>query len=100
MTNRPIQAGEVGRELLFSQLNVDWADLGHTIKLHVTLKDSGVTNTYNMSAVASFPLQGKILTTAEMFPDAGTYRVQVVSYDGTDPALRSEMGTIVVADND
>lgn len=100
MTNRPIQAGEVGRELLFSSLNVDWAALGHTIKLHVTLKDSGVTSIYNMSAVASFPLQGKISTTAVMFPDPGAYRVQVVSYDGSDPALRSEMGTIVVADNE
>lgn len=97
--SRPIQAGEVGRELLFTRLNVDWAGLGHTLKLHVTKKDTSVTDTYNMSAVSGAPYQGKILTTSVMFPTSGTYRIQVVSYSGSDPQLRSEMGTINVSDN-
>lgn len=98
--SRPLQAGEAGRILLFNKLNFDWADAGHTCKLHVTLKDSGVTNIYGpMDAVVGFPLQAQITTTADMFPDPGSYRVQVVTYLGGDIQLRSEMDTIPVAKN-
>ncbi len=97
--SRALQAGEVGRVITATNLGVDWADLGYTLKLHI-INPSGTLSTDNaMSAVGGSPLEAQITTTATMFPTAGTYRVQVVGYDGASTTLRSEMGTIVVLGN-
>lgn len=97
--SRPLQAGEVGRVITATDLGVDWAGLGYTLKLHI-INSSGTLSTDNsMVAVGGSPMEAEITTTATMFPTAGTYRVQVVAYSGATTTLRSEMASIVVLGN-
>lgn len=98
--SRPIQAGEAGRDLYFTNLNIDWDAAGYTLKLELTHKDTGATGEYDLEAVPDMPEQAKVATTALMFPLHGTYRAQVVAYSGATPMLRSTVESIVVLNNE
>lgn len=97
-----IQAGEADKPIRCPDLKLDWAAAYDAIKLVITKEDvnAGVATGYDMSPIIGMPYQAQLLTTPEMFPIEGEYRVQVVTYLADVPKRRSEMATLVVKGNE
>lgn len=91
-----LHAGEAGKVLIVD-VGWDWAGYGHTMKLHIT-KDNGTPLVMSASAHA-VPTLCTVTTNANTFPVKGEYRVQGVSYIGSDPMIRSDVVSLFVLGN-
>lgn len=88
-TGRPIVAGEEDRSITFTEIGVDWAGEGYTLKLRVTDPDC-VAVEYTLDAVVGETEQGKLSNINGVFVQSGIYTLKLICYVGTDSKLISE----------
>jgi len=90
ITGRPIVAGEKDRTILFTNLGLDWAGAGYTLKLRVTNSDGDPPTDYDLDAVVGEDEQAELPSTEDVFPDAGYYTLKLIALTGADERVLAE----------
>ncbi|HQR07037.1 MAG TPA: hypothetical protein PLN21_09455 [Gemmatales bacterium] len=90
ITGRPIVSGEKDRTILFTNIGLDWAGAGYTLKLRVTNSDGDPPTDYDLDAVVGEAEQAELTSTEDVFPDAGYYTLKLIAFSGADERVLAE----------
>jgi len=88
-TGRDLVINEVDRVITFSNLGLDWASAGYTLKLGVT-PPSGTETEYDLAAVVGTATSAKKEGTTGMFTTAGNYQFKIYAYSSGTKKLITE----------